>query len=284
MILRQSGKETDITIEDFNNIHSVDMYVIDYNTRGFFEYEYILNIINEYYLEICKCSINNELFKAIEKVIEGLNNLNHFVTKLKDYRTTDEFVDAVLNKFDTFSYKKLCEFNKSSDFKINKVNIIDEIEFNIIKNLNHTERSSLNTNAYLLYVNKEMEGTLISNNNSRNLISIVQKDNPKYLIKEYATIIHKLIPLGKDNMFLDNYIYFDMSTWGFHKEILHIANMYLNLLAYIINSTSYRENDYLIFDKMTIENRMINLNDFLPRMKEYVANSINSDRRTANIR
>lgn len=283
MILRQSGKETDITIEDFNNIHSVDMYVIDYNTRGFFEYEYILNIINEYYLELCKLPINSELFKVIEEVIEVLNNLNHFVTKLNDYRITDYFVDAVLNKFDSFSYKKLCEFNKESNFKMNKVNIIDEVEFNNIKNLNYSERSNLNTNEYLLYVNNENEGTLIASNNSQNLISIVQKDNPKYLIKEYENTIRRLVPLDKDNMTLDNYIYFEMSTWKFHKEILHIANRYLNLLLYIINSTSYRENNYFIFDDMTIKGRMINLNDLLPNIKKYVSNCINLDRKTPNI-
>lgn len=283
MILRQSGKETDIYMKDFNEINSWDIYVIDYNKRGFYEYETILNILNEFYIELCKFPINNELFNVIEEVIEVLNNLNYFVTKINDFRTTDDFVDVVLNKFDNFSYRRLCEFNKASNFKIHKVNIIDESEFNNIKNLNHTGKSISNNDDYLLYVNKEKEGTLISNNNSQNLISIVQKDNPKYLIKEYGDIIRKLVPLEKDNMIIDNYIYFEMSTWGFHKEILHIANRYLELLLYIINSTSYRENNYFIFDDITIKNRMVNLNDLLSNMKKYVSNCIESDRKTPNI-
>lgn len=282
MITRISGLENDVCVEDIKDFNNSNVFVIDYNRNSFHRLEDALDVANALYMELSNSSINKELLDVIGDVVATLNNFSHFVVNRSDFWDTEKFVEDVLQKFDTFSYKDISEFKKESNISVYKAEYITENELKDIKDLmqNNKELATKTlANYFVADIEKGYINIISTKAKKSGLISIVQGNDSKVLINEYRDVLMRLIPMDNSNIELEGYIYFEVNSLGIYKEVYHLVNRYLRLLCYILNSTSFRENNYYVFDDMTIKGRMINLTENINYMKEYALNCINSDRR-----
>lgn len=282
MITRRSGLENDVNVEGIKDFNNQNVFVIDYNRNSFHRLEDALDVVNALYLELIKSSVNKELLKVIEDVVTTLNNFSQFVVNRSKFNNTEQFVSAVLEKFDTFKYKSISGFKMENKFNICKAEYITNDEFENVKNILQSNKGLAMKTLANYFVTDIEEGyiNIISTRESKNgLIAVVQGNDSNILINEYRDVLTRLIPIDNSNIELDGYIYFEVNSLGVYKEIYHLINRYLRLLCYILNSTSFRENNYFAFDDMTIKSRMVDLTEQIAYMKEYALNCVNSDRR-----
>ena len=241
-----------------------DITVIDYGVRTFYYYKDVLSVVNEIYLTLLKMGINNELLNAITKIVEKLNNLQHFHTEL-NLSDEEAFTQNYLNKFDTFEYKKLSEFDKSTNIKVFKPRNVTNEEINSIeRSYKASFKERLNEDFvdvrdnYLDYYVGDLEDdfySLISCQKETRVISIMDNSNPKTILKEMLDVFRAISNISKDTISLDTYYFFEVTKIGFHREIIYIINKLLLALNYLFNSSSFRNNKYYFFDELEIDNR-----------------------------
>lgn len=258
MYLLKRDWKIDVDTEDVKKTN--DITVIDYGVRNFYYYKDVLTVVNEIYLTLFKIGINNELFKVIENIVERLNNLQHFHSELS---LSDEevFTKDYINKFNTFKYKKISEFDKSTNIKIFKTKYISKEEISKIEG-NYKARYSDEIDDvrgnYLDYYVGDIEDDfypLISCQKDTKVISIMDNSNPKTILDEMLKVFRAISNISKDTVELDTYYFFEFTRTGFHREVIYIVNKLLLALNYLFNSSSFRNNDYYVFDEMEIENR-----------------------------
>lgn len=300
MIFRKDSWEEVVVLNMKDDFKIEDLMLIDYNCSAFYKYEDILRFINEFYITLSKEGINKDLFEKIKTIVEMLNNLNHFVVNYSDYSDCDLYVNAILDKFKTFIYKDISEFNLNSGFTTHSIKTITQAEIDAIEKCEKaslTERLSdgfddvsLNYKDYYglredtEYVSGEDNYvSIVSTNSKRGLMSIVSKNEPNYLIKEYKSVLEKLTTVNKDSMNLKGYLEFEVTRTGFYKEIVHEVNKLLRTLFYLLNSTSFKKNNYYVFDDFEISRRICNLDDTIERIEELAIYQAKSDRNNSHI-
>lgn len=265
-----------------------DVTVIDYNVNSFYYYDGILSVVNEIYLNLIKTGVNHELLSAIAKIVELLNNLNHFCTKLDNLSNEEKLIEDFMSKFDTFKYKCLSEFDMSNNIKIFKAKNITNEEINSIKaNYKANFKETLAEDFvdvrdnYLDYYVSDLDDEgyyeIISCNTKTKVISVMENSDNKTIINELLKVFRTISSIEKERISLDKYYFFEITRNGFHREILYIINKLLLALNYLFNCSSFRDNQYYIFDKIEIDKRInSDLNKYLEHAKIIAFNQTSS--------
>lgn len=267
---------------DSNEFKSYDnITVIDYDVHNFYYYDSVLNVVNEIYSRLFSRGIDRDLYKAIGDIVEKLNNLKHFVYDF-DRQDDEKMIRGYLGLFDTFKYKSLSEFNKSNNIKIYKTKYISNDEIQAIER-SYKSRFGINDmdlrEKYLDYYLGDLDieddcYPLISCQEGRRVITILEDDNPNTVLNGLLDVFRKVCNIDTgDCVIMDTYYRFDLVRTGIHKEVTHILNRLLLALNYLLNSTSFRENEYYIFDKFEIDRRVdINIEEILNHIKLFIIN------------
>lgn len=261
MILRRDDWKIEVRCKEIEKID--DVTIIDYNCDSFYNYEDVLRLLNEFYMTIARESINEDLFSTITDIIEKLNNLKHFKT---EYNNDEEhFVNSVLAKFDTFEYKNISEFDMNNGISIVNPKAITEEDISEItasKKATFTERIAPSfidiTNDYMDYFARKVDDgymEIITCRKKASLISVISDASNKSLVKEYKMVFNKIKSLSKDCYSLKSRYLFDVTRTGFHLEIVYIINSLMTTLLHLLNSSSFNDNQYYMFDRFEIENR-----------------------------
>ena len=261
---------------------SEDLGVIDYNIRYFYQYSNVLSVINEIYIRLIRKGINNELLDAISNIVEKLNNLVHFQYG-GDCKDEDTLVNEYLKLFDTFKYQKLSEFSKETNIKVHKVQYISN---DIINQLNDNYKASFNKEYedirdnykgfYIGSLSEDGESyPLISCHNDMKVISILSNTDNDTVLKGLLEVFRAIYSIDKEDLFLEKYYRFHMTRGRIHKEIVCLINNLLKALNYLFNSTSFRENEYYLFDRYELERRVdIDIEAWLSHTKALILTEI----------
>jgi len=261
---------------------SENIGVIDYNIRAFQRYSDVVSVVNEIYLRLYRKGMNEELLETIGGIVEKLNNLVHFQYN-DEYRNEDILVKGYLELFDTFEYKRLSEFNKETNIEVHKVQyisntIIDQLKDNYKFSFN-SKYEDIRENYKGFYIGDLDEDgeffPLISCHNNQKVISVLPNTDSDTVLEGLLEVFRVVSPVDKETLDLDKYFRFEMTRGMIHKEIVHLINRYLDALNYIFNSTSFRENNYYLFDKMEVVRRTdIDLYVVLDGIKKYITSTV----------
>lgn len=266
---------------------SIGIGVIDYNVNCFALFSSVLNVVNEIYFSLGRRGINADLYEAIGGMVEKLNNLVHF-EYTKDIRDEDVLVNDYLGLFKTFEYRKLSSFKKETSIKVHKVQYISK---DIIKQLevNYKERFNISMEDirdnykgyYIGDLDKEDDSyPLISCCDYRKVISVIPNTENNSILKALLEVFNMLTSLVKDVIYLEKYYHFELTKSRVHKEIAFLVDNLLQSLSYTFNSTSFRENEYYVFDRIELERRVgYNLEERL----SYIENVIRREVENANL-
>lgn len=261
-----------------------DITIIDYNVNSFYYYDGLLSLINEIYLNLIKTNVNHGLLSAIAKIVELLNNLNHFCTKLDNLSNEEKLIYDFMSKFDTFKYKNLSEFDMSNNIKIFKAKNITNEEINSIKaNFKETLAEDFVDvrDNYLDYYVSDLDDEgfyqIISCTTKTKVISVMENSYNKTILDELLNVFRAISSIKKERMSLDKYYFFEITRNGFHREILYIINKLLLDLNYLFNCSSFRDNEYYIFDEVEIDKRInFDLDKALEHAKNIALNQTSS--------
>lgn len=260
---------------------SEEIGVIDYNTRVLYTYSNVLLVVNEIYVRLIRKSIDNDLLNAIGDIVEKLNNLVHF-EYTKDIKDESVLVNDYLGLFKTFEYRKLSSFKKETSIEVHKVQYISK---DIIKQLevNYRERFSRSMEDirdnykgyYIGDVCEEGVYPLISCRKERTIISIVPNVNNDEVLKGLLEVFRVVCSIDKEDLYLEEYYRFSMTRGKIHKEIVHLINRLLQALNYVFNSTSFRNNEYYVFDRFEVERRVdVDIEAWLSHTKALILTEI----------
>ena len=267
-----------LDIDNYDIPRSEDIGVIDYGVEYFKSYKDVLSVVNEIYFRLSSRSINAELYEAIGGIVEKLNNLAYFQYD-KDLKNEDTLVEDYLGLFDTFKYRKLSEFNISTNIEVHKVKCISD---EVVTQLEDSYKASFKEeyadirDTYKdFYIgsldDKSGSYPLISCHGDTKVLSILPNISDDTVLEGLLEVFRVICRLDRDSLYLEKYYRFYMTRRRVHNEIIHIINRLLMCLNYIFNSTSFRENEYYIFDRFEVERRTdISIEETLSYIKNLI--------------
>ena len=273
--------------------------IIDYNTNAFCDIERILPVINELYIELIKKGTNKELLNVFSEITERLNNLAYFQLSDEEVKINGEnSINILMDRFNSFKYKSLSEFDLNTNIEFIKPIKLSKEQLEEIRD-KHSNRFASEFSfakeygtSYYYYpkylekfdkLNEQKKNgmevylsfILLRDISDRTICSII-KEGTDTKINEYKDVLNRIGKIELSMKRIENYPWVDYSKVGTHVEIVHIFNRLLNLLRYLLNSTSFRRNEYLIFDKIKVDNSLMDFeqeieytkNIFLYQMRE----------------
>ena len=252
---------------EFNNYKNLtctdDLDCYLFKTKyGFVDsYENILELINNLAYYSLKKGLNEEIKKSIIEIVSIFNNIKSLV--LDDLSNID--IDDMLERFNNLNLDSINEDIKPT-LKKYEIKNISKKEFDDFKQYekDKLDWSKVYTDIKIPdsigYINSYADGIneniIFSKDNLTGWGIIIKREsNPEEAIfKNLEKMFNSLgrIPLETIYSFQDLGL-LEISPLGLHIEIIQGLNLIVRALNYLLNSNSYKNNEYLLFDKLEID-------------------------------
>lgn len=266
MIFVKYDWETELDMNKCKEIKSADdMLIINYNTKGMWRLDDIISVINHLYLELTKKSMNKQLYEIFVDIVEKLNNLLFFRV---DKTNEEDIIKECLSKFDEFEYKDICNMDLINNIEIIKPMKITMDEINAIKeydNLWYSDKlgkediTEKYRNFYVTDINNDNSCYLINcfyhrSDDNRSILSVINSNES--IVDELTNVLRKVGCFDRDKYLFENNYLFEFCKSGYHVEIIHLINHLLKTLNYFLNSSSFRDNEFYIYDEIEFKNKL----------------------------
>lgn len=256
-----------------DNIKLHNSIVIFNETTGFFYVEKTLKLYNTMTHLLKNSKLNSDI---LDKFIEinycmnligdlKINNYNSFIDNLEKYYEKHDNLKYLWNnisandnnifEYNIFNMKELSydELIKNSDKICNKES---DIKNTIYYNKNDSELRVIISNDILKKYERKMY--MFIENNKNDLSSDIG-----YSFRRFTSQVSKIDFSYESDYKLAS---LEMTSLGLNREHVNALNILMTAYNYLINSISFKENNMLIFDEITINKRISNAKLMIERV------------------
>lgn len=263
--------------EDFEKFKNG--YVINFGMSNMFTLERRVKILNDFLLVLKeKGNIDKNILELIEFIIENINNIAYFQLKYID----NYYIKNTKEKIDNFKYKEIENLNLKRISSINKLKELDFKEGEKLKLDNkfpagyyiakevEVEEDYRDANIYI--INKGITFDSI--------YAIVENDDINSIVEVYKDILYQINNFDKSNFVKSNLEYkywsnLEIAPNNIPLELLHVLIFLFNKLIYILNSTSFRNNELYSFDEFEVNQEKIKC--YFKNSLDFLTNIVNNE-------